>query len=67
MTTWNNTQKYIGQTSITYNEAGKTYNQANYSYWGLLQVVYTNLTKAITSFTNLNRTTNTSFNNQNKN
>lgn len=67
MTTWNNVQKNIGQTSITYNEVGKTYNQANYTYWGLLQTVFSNISKAASSFTNLSRTTNTSFTNQNKN
>lgn len=67
MTTWNNVQKNIGQTGITYNEAGKTYNQANYTYWGLLQTVFSNLSKAATTFTNLSRITNTSFTNQVKN
>ena len=67
MTTWSNIQKNIGQTPISYNEAGKTYNEANYTYWGLLQTVFSNISKAVTSFTNLSRITNTSFSNQTKN
>ncbi len=67
MTTWNNSQKNIGQTSISYNESGKTYNETTYTYWGLVQTIFSNLSKEATSFTNLSRTTNTSFNNQTKN
>lgn len=67
MTTWSNTQKNIGQTSISYNETGKTYNEPAYSYWGIIVTVFSNLSKTVTSFTNLSRTTNTLFTNQNKN
>ena len=67
MTTWNNVQKNIGQTSISYNENGITYNQTAYSYWGILATVFANISKSVTTFTNLSRITNTSFSNQTKN
>jgi len=67
MTTWNNVQKNIGQTGITYNQSSITYNNVGYTYWGLLQTIFSNLSKAATTFTNLSRITNTSFSNQNKN
>ena len=67
MTTWNKKKKYGGQTSISYNETGITYNNVGYSYWGYIQTIFSNLSKTVASFTNLSRTTNTSFNNQTKN
>jgi len=67
MTTWNNQQKFAGQTPITYNEVGATYNNIGYSYWGYLQTMFSNAVKSVASFTNISRTTNTSFTNQNKN
>jgi|JI10StandDraft_1071094.scaffolds.fasta_scaffold1279907_2 hypothetical protein len=67
MTIWDNTQKNIGQVGITYNEIGKTYNQTEYTYWGLVQTIFSNLSKAVTSFTNQTRITNTTFSNQTKN
>lgn len=67
MTTWNNVQKNSGQTPISYNESGKTYNQSTFTYWGLVQTVFSNLSKAVTSFTNISRITGTSFSNQTKN
>lgn len=45
MTTWTNEAKKKGQVGITYNQAGKTYNNSLYSYWGKLLTVFTNLTK----------------------
>ncbi len=44
-TTYTNEAKYGGQTSITYNEAGITYNQLTYMYNGKLGTYYTNQTK----------------------
>lgn len=44
-TTYTNQQKYSGQSSITYNESSKTYDQAIYQYNGVLGTVYTNQTK----------------------
>lgn len=44
-TTYTNQPKYSGQTSITYNESGKTYNNAGYMYAGKLGTIFTNQTK----------------------
>jgi hypothetical protein len=45
MTTWTYKTKFSGQTPITYNEAGKTYNQASYLYNGIIGTVWNYLTK----------------------
>lgn len=45
MATWTNDNKLSGQPSITYNESGKTYNEANVQYNGKVQTTWTNDTK----------------------
>lgn len=45
MTTFTNQTKFAGQTPKTYNEAGLTYNQANYLYNGIIGTVWTNQTE----------------------
>lgn len=67
MTTWNNVQKYSGQTGITYNQSGRTYNEVGYTYWGLLITIFSNISKTATTFTNLAKSAASTFTNQVKN
>lgn len=39
-TIWKILKKYASQLGITYNEAGKTYNQVNVNYGGKLGTVW---------------------------
>lgn len=45
-TIWNILKKYASQIGITYNESGKTYNQANVNYGGKLTTVWTTQNKS---------------------
>lgn len=44
-TVWTILKKYATQIGFTYNEAGKTYNQAQANYGGKLNTVWSNRTK----------------------
>lgn len=45
MTTWINLPTLEGQTPISYNEPGKTYNQATYTYNGKIKTTWNNQVK----------------------
>lgn len=42
MSTWTNQDKLSTQTSLTYNEAGKTYNQSDMQYNGKVRATWSN-------------------------
>lgn len=44
-TTWTNTEKMAGGSSITYNDPTITYNQSNIQYNGKTQAAWTNATE----------------------
>lgn len=66
MTTWSNETKYAGQSSITYNESGKTYNEATYNYNGKVAPIWSSGSRNTTSYSNQSRNS-TSFTNETKN
>ena len=45
MSIWNQLKKYASQVGLTYNAAGKTYNQANVNYGGKLSTQWIQRTK----------------------
>ncbi len=45
MSIWTLIKKYAAQIGLTYNAAGKTYNQADTNYSGKLGTVWSNRTK----------------------
>ena len=65
-TVYTNQDKYSGQTSITYGEAGKTYGEIGYMYSGKLITLFTDENKNNSTYSSSSKSTAT-YSNQTKN